>query len=133
MDIELTEDQKNIVANIGKAAPAKKAKGKPKKEVEPKGPTRFVSSPGYSVVGLPNFPFETEDPAIISEVKKSRGYRIGKIWVETRTIREQSANEKALEKLGLEKLRRMVSALGYGNISQYRKYELMDILVKEGF
>jgi hypothetical protein len=126
-----TQAQQEILDDIeNKGNKPKDAKPKP---TIPDGPRRYVSNPGYQIVGLPEFPFETDDPAVQAEVEKSRGFKRGKIWIEMRTQEERDATESNLDKMPVAKLRALVKALGYKNINSYRKYELLDILMKEGF
>jgi hypothetical protein len=127
--MQTTEAQKNILEELA---------GKPggqatQTEVVPDGPRRYMAQPGYEIVGIPIFPFETDDPEVQAEIEKSRGFKRGKIWLETRTPEEREATESALEKMPVRKLRAIVNSLGHKNVAQYRKYELLDILMKEGF
>ncbi|MHC4517382.1 MAG: hypothetical protein ACYTAS_02230 [Planctomycetota bacterium] len=126
-----TQAQQEILENIEKSG--KKPKDAKAKPAIPDGPRRYVSNPGYQIVGLPAFPFETDDPDVQAEVERSRGFKRGKIWIEMRTQEEREATESSLDKMPVVKLRVMVKALGYKNINSYKKYELLDILMKEGF
>lgn len=93
-----------------------------------------MADPGYTLVGIPHkFPFETEDEEIIALVERSRGFKRGRIWIEMRSEEDREVTESALAELNVGKLRKMVGMLGYKNINKYRKYELLDILLKKGF
>jgi len=118
----------NDLANQGKAP----AIAKPKKAI-PEGPRRYVANPGYAIVGVDPFPLETEDPELQATIERSRGFKRGKIWIEMRTEEERAVTESAMDSMPVSKLRALVKALGYKNINSYRKYELLDILMKEGF
>jgi hypothetical protein len=126
-----TAHQKQILDNI-ESAGNKPPQAEVKQEI-PDGPRRYVSNPGYQIVGLPAFPLETEDPEIQGQIERSRGFKRGQIWIEMRTAEEREITEGALGNMAVAKLRALVKALGYKNINSYRKYELLDILMKEGF
>jgi hypothetical protein len=101
--------------------------------VEDDGVRRYVASPGYSIVKAPDFPCEIEDKEMQAYIEKSRGFKHGKVWIEKRNKAECEVIEKALGGFSVVKLRKMVGALGYTTVNQYKKYELLDILMKEGF
>lgn len=127
----VTEAQKEILQEI-KDSGNKPKEAKEKKEV-PEGPRRYVAVPGYDLVGAPKFPFETDDPTVQAMVENSRGFNRGQVWVEMRTQEERDVTESGMAAMNITKLRSLVKALGYKNVNSYKKYELLDILMKEGF
>jgi hypothetical protein len=101
--------------------------------VEKDEPRRYVADPGYSIIGAPSFPCEVEDEEMQAYIEKSRGFKRGKVWIEKRNKVECDLIEQALGGFNVVKLRKMCGALGYTTVNQYKKYELLDILMKEGF
>lgn len=128
--MQATEAQKEILDAMAGKPGGKEA---PDEKVIPDGPRRYMANPGYTIVGVPEFPLETDDPVVQASIEKSRGFRRGKIWIEPRTTEEQEVVESALTHMPVAKLRRIVVSLGHKNVNKYRKYELLDILMKEGF
>ncbi|MCK5481326.1 MAG: hypothetical protein KAJ06_09270 [Gammaproteobacteria bacterium] len=129
--MEQTTEQQAILDDM-----AGKPGGKPAPKAEkpiPDGPRRYVALPGYTLIGVEQFPFETDDEEIQGLVEKSRGFRRGKIWIERRNSEEREAAESALDGLNFHQLRKMAAALGHENVQRFKKIELIDILEKEGF
>jgi hypothetical protein len=115
------------VVEVAKAADESKEKS---------GVVRFNANPGYSLVRGEEeitFPFETDDPELIKKIMDGRGIKADEVWVDDRSHEESLAEERALAKLSRDKLARLVHALGYRNLHQYSKGELIDILSKGGF
>jgi 3-oxoacyl-ACP reductase-like protein len=122
-------------AEAAEAVEAAVAAAKAVEEAESKS-VRFCGNPGYSLVRGEEeitFPFETDDQELIKKIISGRGFRANEVWVDNRTSAEAAAEEAALSKLSRDKLARLVHALGYRNLHQYSKSELIDILSKGGF
>ena len=95
---------------------------------------RYVAMPGFRFCGMPNFPFETDDPALQERIENSVAFkRAGRVWLDKRSDEENEALESALASLKFSSLRKMVSALGHRDVQKYTKAELVDILEREGF
>jgi hypothetical protein len=93
---------------------------------------KYSAMPGYTLVGGPEFPYETDDEDMQKQIEGLRAFRAGLIWVDERTDEEAAAAEKALEGISFEKLKKIASTLGYREVGKYSKVELLDILEREG-
>lgn len=127
-----TKNQQNILNKL-EGKPPVGGGNEPKKKTAPKGPRRYMADPGIELVGEPPFPFETKDRKQWARIEKSRSFKRGRIWVEMRTEEERDAADDALRHVSVPKLRKILIALGHRRVTQYRRYELIDLLSKEGF
>lgn len=96
------------------------------------GSRRYLSLPGTSIVGIPKFPFETDDKEMQKKIESSRSFAIGHVWIDEMTDRERKSAEKALSALGRDQLVRLAVALGHRDTSRLSKLDLISVCTKEG-
>jgi hypothetical protein len=93
---------------------------------------RYIARPGFRFCGLPDFPFETDDIELQNKIEGTTAFtRAGRVWLDTKSDDERSAEEKALAGVDFNKLRKMARALGLRDYSGLSKAELIEVISKE--
>ena len=86
---------------------------------------------GYTLVGFPEFPFETEDELKQKAIEGTKAFNNGKIWIQESVADEDIDNPLAAIKFPA--LRKMASMSGCKEVHKLTKVELIEFLEKEGF
>lgn len=98
----------------------------------PEGPRRYMGLPGTTLVGIGTFPQTVEDPEIQKKIERSRSFRQGHVWIDSKTEEEAEAMETVLSTLSFGQLRKLATALGQRNIGRLTKLELLEVCTREG-
>jgi hypothetical protein len=100
--------------------------------VEKKTVKKYNASPGYTLVGYPEFPIETDDPELQKTIESTKAFqKRSQIWIVD--TKNDAEIEGALSGLSFKTMRKMAYMAGHRNVDKYTKVELLDVLEKEGF
>jgi hypothetical protein len=93
---------------------------------------KYNATPGYTLVGFPEFPIETDDPELQKTIEATKAFqKRDQIWI---VDTEHDADiEGALSGLSFKTMRKMAYMAGHRDVNKYTKVELLDILEREGF
>lgn len=105
----------------------------PEENTAPRGEMkRYCAKPNFRFAGLPEFPFETDDPSIQERIEGSIAFRrAGRVWLDLRSQDDLAAEESALSGVNFHKLRKMAHALGMRDYQRLTKAELIEQISKE--
>ena len=92
---------------------------------------KYMARMGYTLVGFPEFPIETDDVDVQGKIEATDAFKTKKIWVVDTS--KDEALEGALAGVKFSALRKMASAMGFREVHKMKKVELLALLEKEGF
>lgn len=93
---------------------------------------KYNARPGYSLIGVPEFPIETDSEALQAKIEGTKAFRErGQIWI--MDTKNNAKIEGALSGLKFSTMRKMAAAAGHRDVHKYTKVELLDLLEREGF